>query len=523
MELKTEILTKGLLGLVAAILAWAAARPWRRRGVPPPRAASPVLGVLAAVAALAYVNFTFFHGAGFVHQWEQFHYVLGSKYFPEVGYDGLYAASVAAQKETLGNVSSQPNLRDLRSNDVVPTDTLSWPILEVRRRFAPERWRAFVEDHAHLLRAVDLSYLYKVRTDHGFNPTPAWTFTARLVTAWLPVNATTQRLFGAVDIVLLAVTFTLVFRTFGSRVGALALTIFGLGYAWRWDWNGGAFLRDDWLLATVAGVCFLERRKPVAAGAAFAYGTAVRIFPALFLFGPALLAVRSFWRRDGERGFFVRVFAGFGLGLVLLAGAGSLTGRGTAAWPEFAANFAKHRKTWLTNNVGLANLFLYERETVERSLVDWSAPEPWRAWQRLMDERTESRKAAIRLGQAAFLALLAAAAWRMRVADSALLGMGAVYALGLLTGYYWAMLLLVPVRRGTRATEGVLLMGAALFALHTATPAFEAIYGAMSVFLLVLLAGLAIGVMASSRRLPDPSPVPRSDPPADTPPAGRRS
>ncbi|MBC7173557.1 MAG: hypothetical protein H5U40_14045, partial [Polyangiaceae bacterium] len=74
----------------------------------PAKKAGPTLLILALLSAAAYYNIGIqgerkgdfwgqlgqraFHGAGYVHHWETFHYVLGSKYFPELGYDGLYLA-----------------------------------------------------------------------------------------------------------------------------------------------------------------------------------------------------------------------------------------------------------------------------------------------------------------------------------------------------------------------------------------------------------------------------------------------
>ncbi len=62
--------------------------------------------------------------------------------------------------------------------------------------------------------------------------------------------------------------------TYGSRVGGLALVIFGLGYPWRFDWIGGAFLRLDWFAAVIAGICLLERERPAWAGALLGYAAA---------------------------------------------------------------------------------------------------------------------------------------------------------------------------------------------------------------------------------------------------------
>lgn len=48
-----------------------------------------------------------------------------------------------------------------------------------------------------------------------------------------------------------------------------------------------------------------------------------------------------------------------------------------------------------------------------------------------------------------YLLLIAAASWNARRDESLVLGIGAVFAVGLLTCYYWAMLLVAPLGNRT--------------------------------------------------------------------------
>ncbi|HVS03224.1 MAG TPA: hypothetical protein VMT16_10685 [Thermoanaerobaculia bacterium] len=476
MDARAELWLKGGLSLLAlALVLWRELRPGRLAA----RQAGPALALMAAIAAGAYYNFGGFHGAGYVHHWEQFHYYLGSKYFPELGYDGLYLASVAAQRQTAPELPPPPHLRDLATNRVLSTASLWQEIQAVERRFTPERWAAFAADHHHFLTANRLEYLNRIRKDHGYNPSPAWTFVARLGVAWLPASGPNLALLGWIDPLLLAVAFGYPFRTFGARVGCEALILFGLGYAWRFDWVGGAFLRQDWLAAFLVGICMLRRQRHAGAGALFAYGALVRIFPLAFLLGPAVVGLRDLLRRRSPRWAF-RFAGGFLLAAVVGAGAGALTGRGAAAWAEFARNTAQHRETWLTNNVGLGNLLLYDRQTMERRLVDWSLAEPWLVWQEVMNERRDERRAWIAAAAGLSLLLVAAAAWRSDPAEAAALGPAAAFAVGLLTCYYWVMLVAVALRPPRWGVPALLALNAGLYAVALATPSFEAIYGSMS-------------------------------------------
>lgn len=483
MNLETELLFKGSLCLLALPIALRFSHASKRFS---PRRAGPWLVLAALVSVAAYVNLGAFHGRGSVHYWEQFHYFLGSKYFPELGYDGLYAASIAAQVETAPTRSLQPVIRDLRTNEVERIATTSRHRRQVRERFSDRRWQSFLSDHGHFLSNMDGDYLFAARKDHGYNPTPTWTFTARLMTAWLPARRDVLAALGFLDPVLLALAMLTVFRTYGSRLGALSILIFGLGYAWRYDWIGGALLRLDWLVAVVLAVCFLKQERYRLAGAALAYGALVRLFPLGLLFGPVVLFVRALYRRD-ETAWAWRLTQGFLVVILLGLGAGALTGRGPAAWSEFAGAIELHRGTWLTNNVGLSNLLLYGPKTVKREFVDWSLPEPWTEWQEKMDGWKKERRLLLASASLLILSLIAIASWQASLDEALILGIGALFTVFLLTCYYWVMLVLVPLRGGEKSTAAVLALSSGLFFLHYLNPTFELIFGAMSWALLLLL------------------------------------
>jgi len=480
MQLTTELMLKGGLSLLAVVLVvWRHRRPGRLKD----DEAGQLLGVLAVVAALAYTNFGQFHGASMIHHWEQFHYYLGSKYFPEVGYDGIYVASLAAERELDTGHNPQPYMRDLRTNEVVTLGSLVNHMKDVRARFSDERWARFRDDVRYFLDTNQYSYISRIRRDHGYNPTPTWTFTARLFSSWPAASDRTLTGLAWIDPILLGLMFLMIFRTFGTRVGCLAVIVFGLGYPWRWDWVGGAFLREDWLAAVGVAVCLIKRERFGLAGGLIAYATMVRVFPGGFLVGPAVLGVRHF-ATGRSTAWFRRLAVGFVVGVLLCLAAGSLTGRGPAAWSDFKWNLAKHHDTWLTNNVGLKNTLLYDGATMRREDVDFRLPEPWLRWQEKMNRLQDERRWELRLAAALFLAVVAAASWRLEIHEAAVLGMAVAFAVVVLTCYYWVMLLLVPLGRGRwLPTAAWLGLNTALFALHLATRltlSFELLYGLLS-------------------------------------------
>jgi hypothetical protein len=426
-------------------------------------------GLAGVTGVAAFFNFGIaFHqwDWGFVDRWEQFHYQLGSKYFPELGYDGLYVASVLAHWETTPDFPIQ-RIRDLRSNRFADPASMVAHLREVRSRFSEARWRDFLSDHQNY---VDHSYSRmweRVRQDHGYNPTPAWTFVARIFAARLPSTNATLNFLGSLDVLLLAALFALVFRSYGYRAACLGLAIAGLGYGWRFMYIG-TFLRLDWLAALVVACCMLKRERFGWAGACIGYATMVRIFPVLFLAGPALLALKALLQGDRPR-WALRLAAGFGAVVLLGFVGGSMVGRGASAWTEFAKSMQLYRQTWMTTVVGVDTLFLSSPSFL---LANLDAPVERRTYagvRQLLDENRPGRIAASGL----LLAIFALAVWNASLAESVILGMAVVFALSPAAAYYWIMLLAVPLRRGRSAALALLVVSAGMHWIHRLYPTPE--------------------------------------------------
>ena len=131
------------IALVIALLLLTRA-PRLRRFEPYAYAGAGLIGLAA------FFNFgVYLYGQDFrfVDRWEQFHYQLGSKYFPELGYDGLYAASALAQRSAHPELAMPPLVRDLRGFGMRRPDSLDPSMAEVRARFDAARWLEFLADH----------------------------------------------------------------------------------------------------------------------------------------------------------------------------------------------------------------------------------------------------------------------------------------------------------------------------------------------------------------------------------------
>ena len=537
----TEFSLKLALCLVSAVALLVHAR----RG--PRREAGAMLTGLAIVGlAAALTNFFTFHEGLLPHSQEMFHYQLGAKYFPELGYTGLYEASVAAQVEARPDLPLPGTIRDLESNVVVPATGAIARRAETIARFTPARWKSFVADHAVFAEAVAVAFP-DTRIDHGYNPTPTWTFVGRLFNAWVPLTSASVTLLALLDWVLIGVVVWTVSRTYGGGAAATLAILLGLAYPWRHAWVGGSFLRYDWFAALAIGVCMLKRGRSAWAGALFAYAAAVRIFPVLLLAGLGVVAVRDLVRRRDVR-WTARFAAGFAGCLAACLLAGALAGRGPGAWAEFARNIKKHNDTWSLNTVGMELLVLYpptvllgrpegwplardERysasvdsaarggydvrvpalgaagwsETVDgaRVFAEEAIARSGERWQAAMVNVQETRRPIFLVAAALFVGAVLLAAWQRERDEAVVLGVAAVFALLHLSSYYWVLLALMALRGdrlGARGSVALLGLSAATFAVALVTPVLQVIYLGFTWGLAILLAAwLAPDVLATLR------------------------
>jgi hypothetical protein len=463
------------------------------------RRADDLLVLAASLSVAVWFSFGLLHGRHITHHWEQFHHFLGSRYFAELGYDGLYSASLADHADYAPDAWVPQYTRDLRDNKLVPSLALVPHMREVYARFTPERWADFSRDNRFFIDWNSFGNLTRFRNDHGYNASPAWTFVAQQVGRWVPASLGGMIALGSLDVLLLGLAFAMLWRSFGLSAGCVAIALFGTGFLPEWEFVGGSFLRFDWLAALALALCMLERRRPAAAGALIAYAAATRVFPVLFLLGPAVVAARALRRGERPR-WALPLGAGFAAALLLCVGAGCLAGRGVQAWPEFAHEIRGHSRLWFNNNVGLENVLLYDLDVLTASSVDYDATEPWVLEEATVTARKHDRSVWLLAARAAFLLLLVAATWRASLVEATAAGMVAIFILLSPANYYWGMLALAVV--WPRTGIALALLGASVFARVVALiePAYEMRYGTQSwVLALIFLAWALPDARASFR------------------------
>jgi len=419
------------------------------------RPASIALGLSMALAGTAVWIQT--HGFYFsltrdVHVHDQFHYVLASKYFRELGYQHLYPAAIVAAEES-GRRLPMSEFREMEHYEMVPVAEVRQDSTRYRALFSASRWQEFKSDVAAFRRWIQSGpdpqdSLRGLFMDRGYSGTPAWTWVGGQVSGRFPVNPRTLWAFSQLDVALLVVAFALIGRTFGLWGLTLSLLFWGSSYLSYYMVTGGAFLRYGWYAALIAGICALVANRNGLAGAMIGYSAAMRVFPGLLAIPVGALALIE-WMQ-GRRGDVpaVRFLAGFALVLALMVGISAFQ-YGATSWVAFSEKILTHTEHFRMRSVGLDYVFAYQSEKETKSELRTLGIEGYKS--RKLDLMRE-RKPWIRVVQLLFGIGLAMVLIRRQVdlLGVAILGCSMLPILVSPTTYYYAFMI-VPLLAFCRA------------------------------------------------------------------------
>jgi hypothetical protein len=311
-------------------------------------ARSALLAVLAVAALLSvavYLDFGVFRYGTYLNEWDFYHYYLGSKYAPEIGYTKLYGATLLADRESGERYHNPRNIiRDLASAELRPVESVVAEGGRYRGAFSDERWREFVADVGWFSRQLPERRWSLLLIDHGYNGTPAWSFVVgALLTRHLSVRAPAQRwLMLLLDPLLLFTGVAVVAWAFGLRTAFLLVIFVGTHYLLSWGHLKGALLRTDFAIGSVLAVCLVKKGRYKLAGVFLGWAILSRIFPAFFLAGPMVLLVRG-WLRDRRlQRSWLGLLAACAATVALVVAGSCLYFGGFEIWREWAQKITLH-------------------------------------------------------------------------------------------------------------------------------------------------------------------------------------
>src|SRR5688572_3895767 len=474
--------------------------------------------VATGIGAEAELNSSTSWGAVLHH--DQFHYYLGSKFYPELRYHLLYDCAALAELENgRGAAIETSRIRNLRDNRMEPGGVaLRRAAVECPRAFSPERWQAFRSDVDYFRTRVERSAAERYLTDHGYNATPLWTAVGRLIASQTSASDRSTRLLSALDVAYLACCALLIAWAFAPEAAALATLVWGVGQGWFYVSVGGfgSFSRFDWLLAAVAGVCLLKKQMGKWGGFALVASSLLRVFPAALFFGPGTRGLYQLVRNRRLDLELRRILLGSLVGLALLVPF-SILGTNGGSHGDFVRNAAKHADTPLSNYMGLRTMFSWDAELRERLLAGTDPDDQLRVWQQQRDITFGERRvwyllaAAALIGLTALLSLRSSETWLITLA-----GVVPMFCVFELTNYFYAIMALFAVwaYRDPRhaAVLLTLALGSTVVFLHLRWRALA--YVANSWLVLGVLVYFLVNILLAKRaeETPPPHPVYRPEP-----------
>lgn len=498
---QVEALQAALAVLVLLGAAWSALARGQPAGQVRLRRA--LLLALAILSGAAWTNFLNFRYSGVVNSWEFYHYYLGAKYLPELGYHGLYECTAAVDRQDGLDLRGQV-LRDLRDDSLAPIEARGASLTACRAAFTEQRWAAFSQDVRFFRQALSPAEWQALRRDHGFNGSPTWVLAGGVLAA---APASWPRLQGLalLDFALIVASLLLVGGSFGLEAACLAAGTFGLSSLGVYTWTGGGFLRYDWFFLLSAGLAALRGRRPALAGFALGWATLLRVFPVCLLAGLGLKVVleaceqRSLAPLAQRR----RVAAGALAAALLLGGAPLATLR-PGIWGEFLANTTRHAGTETYNMMGLGALLSWAGGARGDLMGDPLLVDSFAPWREARRSAAQAARGQYFAAAAGLVLLLGLAVRRCPDWAAATLGLALLPALPNLSCYYYVSFSLLAALQVLSPAAGLAL---AAFTWLTVVArdlwhGSDLLGAALSFAALLLAAGLC-GLVAWPRRAPN--------------------
>jgi hypothetical protein len=353
------------LMLGAATLGVIAFGLMRRRGRPKTsilrKLGLPLLICLTFGAGLAY-----FYGANgarriYPHLHDSYHYLLGPKYYAELGYDALYACT--AQALSARQVPDAARVRNLATDEMTTAAKLrSGP--QCVERFSAERWDAFRRDLSVFTRAYP-RLMPGVLEDRGYNGSPTHSTIASSLANAFTLSYEALSISTLIDVFSLCVMLGVLCYAFGLPLGLLCALLFFCQFPDRHLIIGGSFLRYQWLAALGVGVAMLKCKRYGAAGAAIATSAWLNVFPALFALPMLIKTLTSLVKTRALPETLRKFWLGALAASVLCFAVGASGAQGVQNYADFAEAMRVHNAAGRAPGFGVGIKYNFLRSNPE--------------------------------------------------------------------------------------------------------------------------------------------------------------
>jgi len=295
---------------------------------------------------------------------DSFHYLLGPKYYGELGYFDLYTCVLRADAASSRRLRKVSKVRDLRNYRVVPVADAVEAAGDCRERFSDERWREFQHDVEVYMGSFRKRT--KLFRDHGYNGTPFHAAVAGSIANTFELSYSSMTLAALLDVLALLAACACAVYFFGWRVGLLMALFLSVNFSDRFYFIGGSFFRYYWLAFVIGFLCALSRGRYALAAALLTVASMLNVFPLLFASAIGLKIVLELVRTRQLSPRYRQFILGGALATVVCGGISLTHDRGWQNYREFFRIMDYHPKLITSSRVGFRYLFLH-RDEIRRS------------------------------------------------------------------------------------------------------------------------------------------------------------
>lgn len=342
------------------------------------------LGFLLLLSGLAYTDFGSFHEVGngktfsYIHWDDLFHYASGSKYYKEHKRKYFYEAGLIALDEIYQDKDFLKDKFYRRMSDyrLIRATELLDRKQEIKAQFSESRWKEFKDDiyffHSNY---PPQARLVKAFTDHGYNPSPMYTFVARLFSDRSPYTFEYVHLLALIDPILLFIALAFLIWSFGFVGVALSCFIFFLHYPSHFDWASGSFMRFPWFAALCIGLALANKEKYLASGILLGISASFRGFPAICLLALAAPFLWEFAKKDNKDIKYIIPILKIGsasiLSLIVLVSCASFKFGGISEFSDWYDNSKFHSTRIPPNTLSTVSLLSFDSKLTSNSIRNY--------------------------------------------------------------------------------------------------------------------------------------------------------
>ena len=373
------------IAVLLTAVAWRSVVLMRRRPTNPAttnawlRWGDRTISALLLVVALCSATQYFYgsrNGSTWLHRWDIYHQLIGTKYFQELGYFRIYECTWEIDNENSKHFAAVPELRKIETLEILPTAEAVGE-RDCAQLFTEERRAQFSADIDAFYELGGKGQWTKLFTDKGFNGTPFHGWVVSNLIEHVEITDDELEWLALLDVFLLAIAFGFVIWAWDVKTAANRDPVLLRELSQPLHPHGRSILRFDYIAMLIIALALMKKDRYGIAGVCVAWATAERVFPGVFALGLALKAGVDLLATRKLKREYLMFGLGFGGGLFVmfclsLSLAGSVSG-GLATWNEWWLNIAEHTRHTRAFRSGFRHMFMMDGNVTDKHrFASWS-------------------------------------------------------------------------------------------------------------------------------------------------------